>query len=238
MTTPDPLLKDVDAWWTVVAVDPIAVPLTRALMRWPAVTPWGVTVAAHLLGLVSAAMFASGALAAGAAVYEVRFVLDCVDGKLARLTGRTSRGGAYLDFVGDGLVGGINLVALGSWSADAGHIPTWVAAALAALFVAYVWLSAARDEEARRRSVPPALTADRLPGGYRAWMRGHRLRALPSRIDAEHAVLFAAPLVAGLVDRPKVVAAALWAGTAYFLYEIVHLAVAGYRLAAGSDSTL
>ena len=97
--------KKRDAWWTVLLVDPVATPLVRwTALRAPGVTPNGITWLALLLGLGAAGCFAYGSpgwLLAGAALYHVSFVLDCMDGKLARLTGTGSVFGAWLDYVFD-----------------------------------------------------------------------------------------------------------------------------------------
>lgn len=97
--------KKRDAWWTVLLVDPVATPLVRwTALRAPGVTPNAITVAALFLGLAAAGCFAAaspGWLLAGAALYHLSFVLDCMDGKLARLTGTGSVFGAWLDYVFD-----------------------------------------------------------------------------------------------------------------------------------------
>jgi phosphatidylglycerophosphate synthase len=96
--------KKRDAWWTVLLVDPVATPLVRWTAKWTRITPNQITWAALVLGLGSAACFATGAwtwLLVGAGLYHVSFVLDCMDGKLARLTGRGSVFGAWLDYVFD-----------------------------------------------------------------------------------------------------------------------------------------
>ena len=71
---------------------------------WTRVTPNQITWAALVLGLGAAACFAQGDwqwLVAGAVVYHVSFILDCMDGKLARLTGKGSAFGAWLDYIFD-----------------------------------------------------------------------------------------------------------------------------------------
>ncbi|MFG2498022.1 CDP-alcohol phosphatidyltransferase family protein [Streptomyces sp. NPDC048441] len=96
--------KKRDAWWTVILVDPVATPLVRWTAMRTRITPNQITVGAFLLGLVSAAFFALGDwqwLVAGAVVYHLSFILDCMDGKVARLTGTGSVFGAWLDFVFD-----------------------------------------------------------------------------------------------------------------------------------------
>jgi phosphatidylglycerophosphate synthase len=96
--------KKRDAWWTVLLVDPVATPLVRLTARWTRITPNQITWGALLLGLVSAGFFALGDwqwLIAGAVVYHLSFVLDCMDGKVARLTGQGSVFGAWLDYIFD-----------------------------------------------------------------------------------------------------------------------------------------
>ncbi|WP_433329211.1 CDP-alcohol phosphatidyltransferase family protein [Spirillospora sp. CA-294931] len=96
--------KPKDAWWTVLLVDPVAVPLTRVLANRTAITPDQITVAAFLLGIGAAGCFAQGSalwLVAGAVLYHVAFVLDCCDGKIARLKGNGSPFGGWLDFMLD-----------------------------------------------------------------------------------------------------------------------------------------
>ncbi len=96
--------KKRDAWWTVLLVDPVATPLVRQTAMRTRITPNQLTWGALVLGLVSAACFAMGDwrwLIAGAVVYHLSFILDCMDGKVARLTGTGSVFGAWLDFVFD-----------------------------------------------------------------------------------------------------------------------------------------
>ena len=96
--------KKRDAWWTVMLVDPVATPLVRQLAKRTRITPNQITWGAFVLGLVSAGFFLMGDwqwLIAGALVYHVSFLFDCMDGKLARLTDQGSVFGAWLDFVFD-----------------------------------------------------------------------------------------------------------------------------------------
>ncbi|WP_432160019.1 CDP-alcohol phosphatidyltransferase family protein [Streptomyces sp. NRRL F-5630] len=96
--------KKRDAWWTVLLVDPLATPLVRLTARYTRISPNQITWAALILGLGSAALFALGDwqwIVLGAVVYHLSFVLDCMDGKVARLTGRGSVFGAWLDYIFD-----------------------------------------------------------------------------------------------------------------------------------------
>src|SRR5690606_15055383 len=93
-----------DSWWTVAFVDPAAVRLVRLAANRTRITPDQLTVAALFFGLGAAACFAMGTpgfLVAGALLYYLCFLLDCMDGKLARLTDRESMFGSWMDYVFD-----------------------------------------------------------------------------------------------------------------------------------------
>jgi phosphatidylglycerophosphate synthase len=95
-----------DAWWTVWLVDPLASRLVWLVSPWRWVTPNRLTTAAFLLGIGAAACFwqqSYGWLLAGALLFHLSFVLDCMDGKIARLNGTGSVFGAWLDYVFDRL---------------------------------------------------------------------------------------------------------------------------------------
>lgn len=93
--------KPRDSWWTVFLVDPLACRLTLLFANRTRVTPNGVTRLSILLGFASAACFGVRELVAGAALFYLSFVVDCVDGKLARLKGGGTPFGLWLDYVGD-----------------------------------------------------------------------------------------------------------------------------------------
>lgn len=96
--------KKRDAWWTVFLVDPVAIRLTRLLANRTSITPNQISVAAFLLGLSAAGCFGQGTrrwLVLGAVLYHLGFVLDCCDGKIARLKGTGTLFGQWLDFMFD-----------------------------------------------------------------------------------------------------------------------------------------
>jgi CDP-alcohol phosphatidyltransferase-like enzyme/MobA-like NTP transferase protein len=80
---------------------------SRYVARWAArigLSPNQVTVIALCVGIAAGTAFATGERAgyiAGAVLLYLSFVLDCVDGQLARYTRRYSKFGAYLDSVFD-----------------------------------------------------------------------------------------------------------------------------------------
>ena len=98
--------KDRDAWWTVWLVDPVASRLVRLVAPYRWVTPNRLTISAFALGVAAAVCFWQqtwGWLIAGAVLFHLSFVIDCMDGKVARLNGTGSVFGAWLDYVFDRL---------------------------------------------------------------------------------------------------------------------------------------
>jgi phosphatidylglycerophosphate synthase len=96
--------KPRDILWNRYVARPLAAVLLVPLAR-TCVTPNQVTLATLVVFAVGAAMMAlcpaRGALVGAAAVLELSYVLDCVDGQLARWKGTSSPVGAHLDFLMD-----------------------------------------------------------------------------------------------------------------------------------------
>ncbi len=90
--------RDRDSWWTVLMVDPAAVRLVRLLARTPT-TPGQLTAAGGMFAVAAAAAYLTGDPRwawGGSVLFQVGFLLDCMDGRLARLTGQASVTGAWL----------------------------------------------------------------------------------------------------------------------------------------------
>jgi len=96
-------VKPGDGFFTTFFVSSYSPHVVRAAARL-GLTPNQVTVASMLVGALAAAAFATGerpGLIAGAVLLQVAFLLDCVDGQLARYTQTFSPMGAWLDAVFD-----------------------------------------------------------------------------------------------------------------------------------------
>ena len=91
---------------------PLAHPLVLVLARLR-VPPPVVAAAAGAAGLVGAVELGRGSLLAAALLVQLKTLLDNADGQLARLTGRTSAFGRYLDSEVDLLVNAALFAALG-----------------------------------------------------------------------------------------------------------------------------
>jgi phosphatidylglycerophosphate synthase len=75
-------------------------PWERALVRWR-VTPNALTFGSFLVACVAGAFFAVGNFGAGGWLYLLTGILDILDGRIARATGRVTKGGAFFDSVMD-----------------------------------------------------------------------------------------------------------------------------------------
>jgi phosphatidylglycerophosphate synthase len=96
--------KPRDILWNRFVARPLAAVLLVPLAR-TRVTPNQVTLATLVVFVAGAAMLAvcpgRGVLVGAVAILELSYVLDCVDGQLARLKGTSSPVGAHLDFLMD-----------------------------------------------------------------------------------------------------------------------------------------
>ena len=95
-----------DAWWTVLLVDPFAVRLVRFVAPYRWITPNLLSGLAFVFGVGAAYCFAMQErwwLVAGAVLFHLSFVVDCMDGKIARLNGTGSMFGQWFDFIFDRL---------------------------------------------------------------------------------------------------------------------------------------
>ncbi|MFD6100646.1 CDP-alcohol phosphatidyltransferase family protein [Nocardiopsis flavescens] len=152
--------KAKDAWWTVFLVDPLA----GRLVVWTAnrtdITPNQLTLGAGVLGLLSAVSFlmpatGTGAdwawLVAGALLFHLSFVLDCMDGKIARLKGTGTVFGSWVDFVFDRIrfFGCVMALLVGQWMVT-GHAVYLLAAPVIVFFDLLRYLNGSQIAKTRR----------------------------------------------------------------------------------------
>jgi phosphatidylglycerophosphate synthase len=130
--------KPKDILWNRFVARPLAAVLLVPL-RATRVAPNQVTLATLIVFAAGAALLALAPgwrmLVAAAAVIELSYILDCVDGQLARLTGTSSPIGAHLDFLMDELKAFLLVAAAGVrlWRDDGRAL--WLVEAVAGLVV-------------------------------------------------------------------------------------------------------
>jgi hypothetical protein len=218
--------KKLDYWWTVLMTDPLAVPLTRLLVRTRWLSANQVSVVALVLGLSVGAVFAVGtrwALIAGAVLFYAAFVVDCVDGKLARALGTTGPRGEAFDKLSDGGRRASASLGLSIWlwdaSVPAGGSFWWagdgvpdgsVLFAVVYVVAAYYFLEVSGSSDVRRESWFISHRDDDSVTGGR-WTRAlarRRLLPNPGMPDVQAIVFIIGPL-AGLVVPALVLGTAL-----------------------------
>ncbi|HVR62868.1 MAG TPA: CDP-alcohol phosphatidyltransferase family protein [Polyangia bacterium] len=116
--------KPKDILWNRLVARPLAAPFVVLLAR-TAVTPNQITLGTLVVFVAGAVVLAlcpgRSALVGAAAIIELSYVFDCVDGQLARLKKLSSPVGAHLDFLMDELKAFLLVAAVGVrlWRASA-----------------------------------------------------------------------------------------------------------------------
>ena len=186
------IVKERDSWWTVLVIDPFATRATLFLANNTRVSPNVITAVSLLLSVLSSFLFFKGLLWQGALIYELSFLFDCIDGKLAQLTGRSSLKGIWLDMFADKVRLILNTLALALYSGKA---------MLALLFVSlYLWqqieglfyLSTGSVGEKRYEDV---MEGKRLICKIREYFRRKRLILLPDLVEQDTFAFFIGPLL-------------------------------------------
>ncbi|WP_213454143.1 CDP-alcohol phosphatidyltransferase family protein [Rhizomonospora bruguierae] len=174
-------VKERDDFFTTFFVSPWSPLVTRAAARL-GLTPTGVTaVSVALAGLAALGFWSATrpALIAGAVLLYLGFVLDCVDGQLARYTRRFSVAGGWLDTMADRLKEYVVYAGLAAGAERAGLGHTWPLAVAAIVLqtvrhMTDAWYGAMHDRAASR---PAAAAGVRGIGG--------RLGAASERVQAD-----------------------------------------------------
>ena len=131
------------------------------------VSPTGVTWASLVLQTAGAVLIAQGLLFRGTVVWAIGAILDSLDGTIARLTGRVTRAGGYLDSLLDRYGDATILLAIG-WHYDTAWIWTvCLLALLGSMATSYAKARAYQDVD-----VPSSSWPDLLERPERAFLIG------------------------------------------------------------------
>ncbi|MEH1057322.1 DUF5941 domain-containing protein [Micromonospora sp. CPCC 206171] len=176
-------VKERDDFFTTYFVSTWSPYVTKASAR-IGLGPTAVTMLSVLFAVAAAVLFAVGgrpALVSGAVLLYLGFVLDCVDGQLARYTRHFSAWGGWLDTMADRAKEYVVYAGLGYGATHAGFRYGW-ALAIAAMTLQTVrhmtdtWYGVLHDEAARR----PKTSVGGGGGGL-----GDRLNAASTRVQAD-----------------------------------------------------
>jgi len=167
-------------------------PMVAKLAARIGLSPTGVTAISVAFAAAAALLFAVGdrpLLLLGAVLLYLGFVLDCVDGQLARYTGRFSAFGGWLDTIADrgkeylvyaGLGVGVHQAGLaGGWAADGWVLATAAIVLQTVRHMTDAWYGALHDEAAHRTPSRPATGASAGGVGGRLSQASDRVLAGP-----------------------------------------------------------
>lgn len=107
--------------------------ITPHLVGIPFLRPWMITVSSMVVGMAAGALFGAGWGFAAGVFGGVSQILDGVDGQFARLTGRQSAAGAFLDSVLDRYTDGALVIGLTVFVLRSGEPAFWGASILGTL---------------------------------------------------------------------------------------------------------
>lgn len=210
-----------DYWWTVLFTDPVALPLVRMLERRRWLSPDQVTALATVVGLAVGPMFAlgsRGALVAGALLFQVSFVLDCVDGKLARALGRTGPKGAALDRISDGARRASATLGLIGWLWHVGPVEDiWWGIVYAV--AAYYFLELSGSEAPIEKTTRPLEAETGTMGPWTAALARRRMLPTPGMPDVQAVVFVIGPLSGLVVQAFAIGTAMVLAGILVSVYR-------------------
>ena len=117
----------------ILFFDWLGIPITNLFAKIKFITPNSVTIVSGILGILAAYYFFLNEILIGTLYIYFSFLLDCVDGNLARKTKRTSKIGAKLDNTTDTIKKAACIVALI-------YISTWDITLLIALVLLHYGL--------------------------------------------------------------------------------------------------
>lgn len=212
--------KTPDAWWTVAVIDPIALRILPHLLDRRRITPDGLSLTSLALALLAGVAFLLDELVVGAVLFELHFLFDCLDGKVARVRGTQNPRGGFVDLACD-LVGTAWCFAALGFVAFQDTDATSLSLVTALAYVTYTWSTVQRS-----RSV--GLSAK--PAREGGWLARHRFGRTPYGVEVETLTLFLVPIT----QREDWVRVALYVGAGFFVMATFRNLRATYRsLASG-----
>ena len=205
--------------WVRAVLEPVAIPLTRLLVRTPWLTPNRLTAIAGLFGVASAAAFLHGSLLLGAVLFELRFLVDCLDGMVARARRLTSARGAAFDLATDVVTITLAYAGLALYAVENHGAAPALIAVLAGGSAVSAWMIAARKPLVHLLGEPagPPEPGGRggLLGRYADWMKARGMTPLPYTVEAETFGLFLTPAIAAFF--PGLLVPCLLATAAFYV---------------------
>lgn len=208
-------LKETDAWSTVLFADPLGIPLARLLSH-TSIHPNVVTIASLVPALACTYFFWRGdslSLLWGALLFQLAWILDCTDGKLAKMTGKQTEFGTKLDPKVDFVRKLLTLAAL-TWGIYRQFGIIWLFVTLGGVMFHYGihFVIHHTPPRIRQKEIPQAPAEGRLI---------RRVEQLYTAYDEQFFILFLGPALAWLT--PHLPTYVIWGAS--LLYAITILII-------------
>lgn len=193
------------SWWAMVGVLPVMRPLTLLIVNHTGITPNSITIGSIICRVVTMIAFATvtrEGYMLGALAYYVAYLLDCMDGAVARLRKMSSEFGRFLDHVGD-LVGDFMILSVLAYTHEVLLTPMVSAMLfmhLAECYISYLAGTLCRDVPAGTPSFP----LFRLINGYRDWWFSRNMKSFLSFPDYTALIFMVFPLCNRPADGLKI----------------------------------
>jgi len=114
-------LKKREAWWVVIGIDWLAIPVTLFLQKYfpNKISPNDISIFSLLLFVIGLfVLYLDKNTILASMLFYLSTVFDCVDGKLARLNANGGKYGAVVDATVDGIIHSIGFIFIAFWVRD------------------------------------------------------------------------------------------------------------------------
>lgn len=186
-------------WYASVFVLPIAKRLIVFFSNYKILTPNQITLTALVFRVFAASFFVCGSyrcLIFGAIFYYLAYLLDCVDGSVARLTNQASTFGRYLDHISD-LVGDILILCALAFSK--GLLFTYMVLGMVFMHIAESYISYVANFAIANRNTNSNFILFKAFNKYKKWWFDRNFKSFLSFPDYTAFVFIFMPLL----NRPK-----------------------------------
>ena len=93
-----------EPWANVFIFKYITLPLVFLVVNWTKISPNQITIFSGIFGILSGVFYSFNNLSLGPLFYLISYILDAIDGKVARITKKGSPAGAWIDICIDRVV--------------------------------------------------------------------------------------------------------------------------------------
>lgn len=93
----------ISSWW-IILLEPIASRVTWLIANFTNLKPNTLTIIGGTMAFIAAFLMFNGYLIFGAVLFEIYYIFDMVDGRIARLKNLSSKGGKCLDYLMDRII--------------------------------------------------------------------------------------------------------------------------------------